>query len=477
MRRAYQPARVPVAIPSLARALQIPAVPYEEAGFDAFDRQVARFPALGGLYFTTFHALSTDECDPLDHDPSSPHYRTCTTSRTDGHGRVIDQVLRNRQPGITSTEHYRLFTTYRADNAVLEIVRAETSTDTTRESATIVGDHVVMRTFTYDSAGRRIGTTDPDSDSDSPARDARNRTWRYLFNRVGDLVAVRDPRGCGQDFFYDHAARLVAEDYIACGESSRVTEWATLELPMEAIALDVEAAGRAIDVLYAFDALPSWASAIPGRPASVYRGRLAGTEDRGQRSAMAYDDRGQVTWSARQMAILPIAIPPMVFTVDGLPQITESSFSVWTRTYDEAHTYTRTATYDHGGRPTAMTLPLDPDYDDGPAPEIGGTLEYNPRGLPSRVNLTIGSASRAIVDELVYTRDGLVEQVTYGDDLTGSGGSRTPTVSFTTYDDPSPSRPDAHEPHAERAPGADGPAARGPRARTTRCWCGTWRTT
>lgn len=83
-----------------------------------------------------------------------------------------------------------------------------------------------------------------------------------------------------------------------------------------------------------------------------------------------------------------------------------------------------------------MTLPTDPDYDDGPAPEIGGTLEYNARGLPSRVNMTLDAASRAIVDELVYTRDGLVEEVHYGDDLEGDGmTSRTPTVSFTTYDD------------------------------------------
>ncbi len=437
VRRAYQPARVPSGTPSIGRALQIPAVPFEEAGFDAFDRQVARFPAVGGLYFTTYHALSTDECDPLDHDPSSPHYRTCTTSRTDGHGRVIDQVLRNRQPGIASTEYYRLFTTYRADNAVLTIERAQTSNDTTRESATVVGDRTVGRTFTYDTAGRRIGTTDPDSDSPLPSRNARNRTWRYLFNRVGDLVAVRDPRGCGQDFVYDHAARLVAEDYIACGESSRVNENSSLTLPTDGIGLDTIPAGADIDVLYSFDALPTWTTAVPGRPSSVYRGRLAATSDRGQRSAMAYDDRGQVTWSARQMAILPLAIPPFVSSVNGLPQVTELSPSFWTRTYDTAvgHTYTRTASYDHGGRPTAMTLPLDPDYDDGSAPPIGGSLEYNARGLPSRVNLTIGSASRPIVDELVYTRDGLVERVTYGDDLTGSSASRTPTVSFTTYDD------------------------------------------
>jgi RHS repeat-associated protein len=39
------------------------------------------------------------------------------------------------------------------------------------------------------------------------------------------------------------------------------------------------------------------------------------------------------------------------------------------------------------------------------------------------------------VNALVYTRDGLVEQVTYGDALDPEGGTRTPTVSFTTYDD------------------------------------------
>jgi RHS repeat-associated protein len=434
VRRAYQPARIGAALPSLSRALQIPAVPYEEAGFDAFDRQVARFPAVGGLYFTTHHALASDECDPLDHDPSAPHYRTCTTSRSDGHGRVVDQVLRNRRPGITTTEYHRLFTTYRADNAVMEIVRAETTSDTTRDAATVVGDHSVTRTFTYDTAGRRLGTTDPDSDSDAPSRSARNRTWRYLFNRVGDLVAVRDPRGCGQDFYYDHAARLVAESYVGCSESSTVTEGSQLALPHDAIGLDTVIAGTSIDVLYTFDELPSW---VPTGtlPSSAYRGRLGGTEDRGQRSAMAYDDRGQVVASARQVALLPELAAPAVTTVNGLPQVIEPPTSPWARTYDVSHTYVRTASYDHGGRPTSMTLPLDPDYAGGPAPEIGGTLEYNARGLPSRVSLTVGTASRAIVDELAYTRDGLVEQVTYGDDRTGDGSPRSPTVSFTTYDD------------------------------------------
>ena len=60
-------------------------------------------------------------------DPSSEHYRTCTTARTDGHGRVVDQVLRNRHPGTGAPETYRLWSDYRADNAVVRLVRAQSS--------------------------------------------------------------------------------------------------------------------------------------------------------------------------------------------------------------------------------------------------------------------------------------------------------------------------------------------------------------
>ena len=47
------------------------------------------------------------------------------TTRTDGHGRVIDQVLRPTATGST----YRLYSTYRADGAVTQITRAEAASD------------------------------------------------------------------------------------------------------------------------------------------------------------------------------------------------------------------------------------------------------------------------------------------------------------------------------------------------------------
>src|SRR5690606_27446635 len=76
----------------------------------------------------------------------------------------------------------------------------------------------VVRTFAYDSVGRRLSSDDPDTDNPTDGSQATN-SWRYLFNRVGDLAAVRDPRGCGQNFFYDYGGRLVGEQYVSCAEA------------------------------------------------------------------------------------------------------------------------------------------------------------------------------------------------------------------------------------------------------------------
>src|SRR5690606_31914839 len=124
-----------------------------------------------------------------------------------GHGRVVDQVLRTRDPDLGTAQQYRLWTYYRADGAVLALVR--TQSDGAR-AATWTGSLPspnVVRTFNYDSVGRRLSSDDPDTDDPNNTTEATN-SWRYLFNRVGDLIAVRDPRGCGQNFFYDLGGRL-----------------------------------------------------------------------------------------------------------------------------------------------------------------------------------------------------------------------------------------------------------------------------
>ena len=395
---------------------------------------------------TTYHALSSDVCDHLDMSSDPVHAGTCTTTRNDGHGRAVDQVLRNRDGPYATVQYYRLFTDYRADNAVTAITRAETTTDGLRGVAPVVSGHQTARTFTYDTVARRIGSTDPDSDSQSGSCTAATCTWRYLYSEVGDLVAVRDPRGCGQNFYYDKAGRLIGEDYVECAEALPSGDLPVDEVPASAVALVANiGAPRDVDVRYYYedDTAPAWTLGYPEVASNItnrrYEGRLLAVSDRGQRSAMAYDARGQVSWAMRQMAVLENGPRVTVTDADpgpGLPPVTtETPVIGVARAYDEAHTYQRTAAYDHGGRPTSMVLPTDPDWTGtGAAPVIGGLVSYDARGLPNAVTLTMDAASRPIVSDIRYTEHGLVREVVYGDTTGPDGSARDATTSTTRYD-------------------------------------------
>ncbi len=442
VRRAFQNEWVTESEPTVQRALRIPGSGYERFAYDAFDRPRCVTSACGNMTCTTYHALTTDVCDPLDMSTHEIHGGTCTTTRSDGHGRVVDQILRNRQEPYGPIEYYRLWTDYRADNSVTKLTRAQTTTDGLRGVAPVISGHQVERIFTYDSQGRRLASTDPDSDSTNPARNSRNRTWRYAYNGADDLMMVRDPRQCGQNFFYDRVGRLIGEDYVECAEIQRAAEIVSETVPATAW-LNWEGSGpRPVDVRYYYDAPPSWASAYPQVIASEYAGRLAAVSDRGQRSAMAYDARGQVTWAVRQMVVIGEE-PALTITNanpgHALPPVTsEGAVPIDDRIYDEDHDYVRTSRYDYGGRPTSMELPIDPDWEllggTGAAPVIGGTLEYDGRGLPTRVSMTVDGTPRTIVDSIVYNQHGLVTEVTYGDDNVPGGGSRDPTVTVNAYD-------------------------------------------
>ncbi|HMI91975.1 MAG TPA: RHS repeat domain-containing protein, partial [Polyangiales bacterium] len=361
---AFQPDLI-AANTSLIATLSAPpaSIPSTFAFYDAFGRPTAAVAEDGSTARTVYHALSSDVWDPNDLDPSSHDYGTPATERKDGHGRGIDQVLRNRQPGRSDIEHYRLFTDYRADGKVVQVTRAQTVLDRPRALETIVTrtgkPHQVSRQLFYDSAGRRLASTDPDTDSRSAGRTAANRTWRYLFNRVGDLAAVRDPRGCGQNFYYDHGGRPIAEHYVSCAEAQGGAETAEQNVPLGAIGLDVLTGGPSItaDALYTFDAYPSWfpaegfagEGALPAgaRDSSHVRGLATAVVDRGQRSVIGYNTRGLVIHTARQLAVIPdgaalgsasLSSPPALVTADA-----SAASAV---TYDTVHTYVRRATYD-----------------------------------------------------------------------------------------------------------------------------------
>ena len=132
----------------------------------------------------SYHAASTTACDPLDNALNTIHFGTCTTSRSDGFGRVIDQILTERiQNGPNSVLLYdRLWSYYRADGAVTTLVRTQTTDQNPRPEFGSWSGEFVSRTFYYDNVGRRLGSADPDSDNPSDTNPATN-SWRYRFNR------------------------------------------------------------------------------------------------------------------------------------------------------------------------------------------------------------------------------------------------------------------------------------------------------
>jgi hypothetical protein len=394
----------------------------------------------GSLTTTDYHATSSDVCDPLDlYDPD--FLGTCTTARVDGHGRVIDQIQRNAYVDSEVTETHRLWSWYRADGSLVRLVRADTSDeeDETAPRPTIANlpsfTERVQRLFYWDSAGRRIGSDDPDAD-DLSSSDLPSRTWRYLFNRVGDIVAVRDPRGCGQNFYYDLGGRLRGEAYVSCAESltSIADQPGTTFAAGAVIALAPTTGSRTVDVAYFYDALPTWASSLSGLPSTPHHlaGRATGSTDRGQRSASIYDPRGNAVWTARQMALTgAVVILPGNPHPGTYPVPAETAPASGAVTYDSVsgHTYVLTSVYDHAGRVTSSTLPNNPNYG-GTAPTVVGSMQYNDRGLPESAAVSIsGFATYDIVSNIDYTRDGLVEQIDYG------SASNPAVTSQTTYDD------------------------------------------
>jgi RHS repeat-associated protein len=410
---AFDPVLLDFDPPSPFDAVGLPTSPYVQATYDAFGQVTQSTERDLSVSRVFYKALETVAADPLDLDllggsavgttPSSLFEDTYTRSRVDGHGRAIEQVLHQRTP---EGEWYeRLSTTYRTDGAVLSVTRAQTTGPQLGAPVAASGDRALTRTFTYDTLGRRLGGTDPDSDGRT-GTEATQR-WRYLYNRVGDLVAMRDPRGCGQNFYYDRAGRLLGEDYVGCEEAQFAGEEPSDSLPSEAIALTLDGTtgSRAVDVRYAFDAEPGWSSF--SRPSSFDRGRLVGSSDRGQRSMVAYDNRGRTTWSERQMAVLPAAgAVPMARSGNDPGEYVDDDPPNTSRTFDENHVYTTTANYDRIDRVLGRVWPTDPDWSlmggTGSAPVVSASMSFNRRGLPTSATLAIDSVTIPVLRSAAY---------------------------------------------------------------------------
>jgi YD repeat-containing protein len=156
-----------------------------------------------------YHALCTDLYDAADLQPG-PHQGTYASTCRDGHGRTVRTTERIHVNGAIEARHVQ--TKYLPTGEPEVITRAR-------------GSDTVARWMLYDSLGRMVLNVEPNT-SDGffvppPFFNASQvpdtlKAWRYAYNDAGDLVGTSDARGCGVDFYYDAAGRLLGEDYFRC---------------------------------------------------------------------------------------------------------------------------------------------------------------------------------------------------------------------------------------------------------------------
>jgi RHS repeat-associated protein len=410
--RGYDNAWLASTTPSPAQAVALPAANFASTRHDAFGRAIETTERDGAIARVAYRALETITSDSLDlglhGDSSVPTHAmvfqgTSTRARMDGHERVYDQVLHQAYDlgaSVIGTEYHRLFTTYRADGVAMSVTRAETASASVTDRTPVSG-RALVRTFDYDSLGRRLSSLDPDADARSGSATVRH--WRYLFSRTGDLVAVRDPRGCGQNFYYDWAGRLLAEDYVGCGEAQASGQDGE-PLPAHAMSLEplTSPTTQDVDVSYVFDAEPAWDGMTAAPSGTHLRGRLTGTSDRGQRSAVDYDSRGRLVWSARQMGLVPTAAAIDATLSGAEPAVDDDDAPTGgMRVYDETHVYATSVVYDRLDRVVSRTYPEDPEAS-GVGPVIG-SITYDRRGLPHSTHIEVGtSVDEPILREALY---------------------------------------------------------------------------
>ncbi|HEX2875965.1 MAG TPA: SpvB/TcaC N-terminal domain-containing protein, partial [Polyangiaceae bacterium] len=275
--------------PSLFPVLDAPPdTQYGRQRYDAFGRQVQTFDVDGTVTLQSrYHALSTDLWDAADLYPG-PHQGSYASTQTDGHGRSIVATERVHVSGALETRSVR--TKYLSSGQPQILLRARHGSS----------DRVV-RWMIYDSLGRMVVNADPHATigfTETPSSPAGFKTWHYLYDDAGQLVGTSDARGCGQNFVYDKAGRLKAEDYSPC----EATHGAY-------VAPDLTT-GTGYEVFYEYDDTPSTIVAPPSdyfgsaslAPSKNLRGRLKAVHDRAATTWFKYDDRGRVVQNARRIA-------------------------------------------------------------------------------------------------------------------------------------------------------------------------------
>ncbi|MFW5740388.1 MAG: toxin TcdB middle/N-terminal domain-containing protein, partial [Myxococcota bacterium] len=328
------PATYPLSAPAPAK--------YGRQRYDAFGRSMQTYGLDGTVtLYKRYRALSVELWDAEDLGPG-PHQGTYASQVNDGHGRVVCTTSRARPSPGDPIEQHHVITEY--------LPTGEPSRITRMRNADAAG--AVVRTMHYDSLGRM--TTNATGNTG---------TWRYAYNDTGELVGTADPRGCGVNFGYDAAGRLVSEDYVPC-KTYHAGYTASED-----------------EVRYRYDEADADANALESCENNSLKGRVVSISDRAGKVLTCYDHRGRTTEVARRLA-----------SPDGAPT------DRW---------YHRHSAYDAADRPTTETTGA--SLPQGMPSTV--TTHYNERGTIRQVTSSYGT----LVDGIKRDADGLVREVRYGD--------------------------------------------------------------
>jgi len=368
-----------------------PSSPYGSQRYDAFGRQLETFGLDGTLTLrSVYHPLSQDNWDAADLGPG-PHQGTPASLANDGHGRAT--VLTERIHNGTSIEARETRSSYLPTGEVETMTRHRVG----------AADPDVVRWMKYDTLGRLVLNAEPNVTKNfhpSPSAAIGNmRAWRYVYNDAGDLVGTSDARGCGANYKYDAAGRILFEDYSPC--TAEQEDYSAPDL----------GARTGIEVLYHYDDIAS-SDAPPAAEfpviSELYLGRLAWVADRGARTVTRYDARGRVTGLARQIAKPG---PPALALADRYaPRWYERKAN-----FDAADRTVREST---GANVTDLLGTANASLHEGTDPALLAadnrsvvTTEYTARGTVKRVAGGYGS----LIGSVVHDADGLAKAIQYGD--------------------------------------------------------------
>ena len=319
------------------------ATSYRSQSYDAFGRPTIAVDLDQATVTlqSRYHALSVDGWDAENLNTAGAHYGTYASEQKDGHGRVITTTER---VGVVSGVEARYVESQYLPSGELVAITRRRGTDT------------VVRTMQYDSLGRMTHNLEPSTSSGT-------HHWRYVYDDSGSLVGTSDARGCGVNYAYDAAGRLLSEDYSPCEPHHE---------PYDDLA----------EVSYHHDYAQSGSSCLEAQGWTL--GKLVAVTDRASKSITRYDARGRAVQVSKR--------------VNGPNGETSTSW------------YCKGTSYDAADRPITEST--------GATGTSTVTTSYSGRGAVKAVTSSYGD----LVDLVQRDADGLVTGIQYGDGATTTTG-------------------------------------------------------